>query len=250
MQNFQVLKSNNSIIFCTFALFLNMNRMKNRKIVFAFAILMTNALFAQKTHFQMSSLRPDTDSAFSCRVTAKYDNGRFVQYTGCTIFPYTSTKNAKVRLSFDADEVPRFLEFLERVRDKYAEWSNTATTNHVRGFSKKMPIEMKSKGGIWSLYYVDGKPPRSTFDMNRQWEFLIPFFKVDNQGKCFVEWSTGNLEYHVKGGIHGLGNIVEVERCNGGQFVFASVQEIQSLIDCFVQQEVSDSRHDVSDLFH
>ena len=227
-----------------------MNRMKNRKIVFAFAILMTNALFAQKTHFQMSSLRPDADSAFSCRVTAKYDNGRFVQYTGCTIFPYTSTKNAKVRLSFDADEVPRFLEFLERVRDKYAEWSNTATTNHVRGFSKKMPIEMKSKGGIWSLYYVDGKPPRSTFDMNRQWEFLIPFFKVDNQGKCFVEWSTGNLEYHVKGGIHGLGNIVEVERCNGGQFVFASVQELQSLIDCFAQQEVSDSRHDVSDLFH
>ena len=229
---------------------LNMNRMKNRKIVFAFAIFMTNALFAQKTHFQMSSLRPDTDSAFSCRVTAKYDNGRFVQYTGCTVFPYTSTKNAKVRLSFDADEVPRFLEFLERVRDKYAEWSNTAATNHVRGFSKKMPIEMKSKGGIWSLYYVDGKPPRSTFDMNRQWEFLIPFFKVDNQGRCFVEWSTGNLEYHVKGGIHGLGNIVEVERCNGGQFVFASVQELQSLIDCFAQQEVSDSRHDVSDLFH
>ena len=59
--------------------------MKNRKIVFAFAILMTNALFAQKTHFQMSSLRPDADSAFTCRVTAKYDNGRFVQYTGCTI---------------------------------------------------------------------------------------------------------------------------------------------------------------------
>ena len=58
------------------------------------------------------------------------------------------------------------------------------------------------------------------------------------------------LTVHVKGGIHGLGNIVEVERCNGGQFVFASVQEIQSLIDCFVQQEVSDSRHDVSDLFH
>ena len=55
--------------------------MKNRKIVFAFAILMTNALFAQKTHFQMSSLRPDADSAFTCRVTAKYDNGRFVQYT-------------------------------------------------------------------------------------------------------------------------------------------------------------------------
>lgn len=84
---------------------------------------------------------------------------------------FTSTKNAKVRLSFDADEVPKFLEFLERVRDKYAEWSNTAVTNQVRGFSKKMPIEMKSKGGIWSLFYVDGKPPRSTFDMNRQWEF-------------------------------------------------------------------------------
>lgn len=223
--------------------------MKNRKIVFAFAILMTNALFAQKTHFQMSSLRPDADSAFTCRVTAKYDNGRFVQYTGCTIFPFTSTKNAKVRLSFDADEVPKFLEFLERVRDKYAEWSNTAATNHVRGFSKKMPIEMKSKGGIWSLFYVDGKPPRSTFDMNRQWEFLIPFFKVDKQGKCFVEWSTGNLEYHVKGGIHGLGNIVEVERCNGGQFVFASVQEIQSLIDCFNRQGGPINKQDVSNLF-
>ena len=170
--------------------------MKNRKIVFAFAILMTNALFAQKTHFQMSSLRPDADSAFSCRVTAKYDNGRFVQYTGCTIFPYTSTKNAKVRLSFDADEVPRFLEFLERVRDKYAEWSNTATTNHVRGFSKKMPIEMKSKGGIWSLYYVDGKPPRSTFDMNRQWEFLIPLTTKGDASWSGVQaiWNTMSKE--------------------------------------------------------
>lgn len=108
---------------------------------------------------------------------------------------------------------------------------------------------MKSKGGIWSLFYVDGKPPRSTFDMNRQWEFLIPFFKVDKQGKCFVEWSTGNLEYHVKGGIHGLGNIVEVERCNGGQFVFASVQEIQSLIDCFNIQGGPINKQDVSNLF-
>jgi hypothetical protein len=72
---------------------------------------------------------------------------------------------------------------------------------------------------------------------------------VDKQGKCFVEWSTGNLEYHVKGGIHGLGNIVEVERCNGGQFVFASVQEIQSLIDCFAIQGIQSPQQEVSSLF-
>lgn len=74
--------------------------MKNRKIVFAFAILMTNALFAQKTHFQMSSLRPDADSAFTCRVTAKYDNGRFVQYTGCTIFPLHQHKECQGQAFF------------------------------------------------------------------------------------------------------------------------------------------------------
>ncbi len=195
--------------------------------------IVTSTVFAQKTHFQMSSLRPDADSAFVCRVTGKFENGQFIRYTGCTMFPYTKTRNAKVRVSVDADEVPRFLDFLEKVRDKYDEWSKTAADHKIRGFSKRMPVELKSRGGIWSIYYVDGKPPRSSFDMNRQWEYLIPFFKVDSQGHCFVEWCTGKLEYSVKSGNYGLGNFVEVERCDGGQFLFSSVHEIQSLIDCF-----------------
>ena len=223
--------------------------MKNRKIVFAFAILMTNALFAQKTHFQMSSLRPDADSAFTCRVTAKYDNGRFVQYTGCTVFPYTSTKNAKVRLSFDADEVPRFLEFLKKVRDKYAEWDSIAKANHVTGYSKKMPVELKSKGGIWCIFYVGNRPPRSTFDMNKQWEFLIPYFSVDVNGKSRVTWSTSKLEYTVKGGSMAIGTSVEVERCSGGEFAFSSVSEIQSLIDCFDVERLRERDRSIGNLF-
>ena len=195
--------------------------------------IVTSTVFAQKTHFQMSSLRPDADSAFVCRVTGKFDNRQFIRYTGCTMFPYTKTRNAKVRVSVDADEVPRFLDFLEKVRDKYDEWAKTAADHKIRGFSKRMPVEMKSKGGIWSIYYVDGKPPRSSFDMNKQWEYLVPFFKVDSQGRCFVEWSTGKLEYSVKSGNYGLGNFVEVERCDGGLFLFSSTHEIQSLIDCF-----------------
>ena len=69
--------------------------------------------------------------------------------------------------------------------------------------------------------------------MNKQWEFLIPFFSVDANGKSRVQWSTSKLEYTVKGGSLALGTSVEVERCSGGEFVFTSVKEIQSLIDCF-----------------
>ena len=69
--------------------------------------------------------------------------------------------------------------------------------------------------------------------MNKKWEYLIPFFSVDQNGNSKVEWSTSKLEYSARGGRFGLGNTVEIERCGGGEFVFSSVWEIQSLIDCF-----------------
>ena len=155
--------------------------MKMKKILIALTILWSSSVSARQNGFYMSALSSRADSTFSCSVSAKFENGRFVRYTGCTIFPYTKTPNAKVRLSFDADETPRFLEFLKKVRDKYAEWDSIAKANHVTGYSKKMPVELKSKGGIWSIFYVGNRPPRSTFDMNKQWEFLIP------QEPCHLE---------------------------------------------------------------
>ena len=204
-----------------------------KKILIALTILWSSSVSARQNGFYMSALCSKADSTFSCSVSAKFDNGRFVRYTGCTIFPYTKTPNAKIRLSFDADETPRFLDFLKKVRDKYAEWDSIAKANHVTGYSKKMPVELRSKGGIWSIFYVGDRPPRSTFDMNKQWEFLIPYFSVDANGKSRVAWSTSKLEYTVKGGNMAIGTSVEVERCSGGEFVFTSVKEIQSLIDCF-----------------
>ena len=112
-----------------------------------------------------------------------------------------------------------------------------------------MPVELKSKGGIWSIFYVGNRPPRSTFDMNKQWEFLIPYFSVDANGKSRVQWSTSNLEYTVKGGSLALGTSVEVERCSGGEFVFTSVKEIQSLIDCFDIERLKKPDKSIGDLF-
>ena len=159
------------------------------------------------------------------------------------------TPNAKVRLSFDADETPRFLEFLKKVRDKYAEWDSIAKANHVTGYSKKMPVELKSKGGIWCIFYVGNRPPRSTFDMNKQWEFLIPYFSVDANSKSRVTWSTSKLEYTVKGGSMAIGTSVEVERCSGGEFAFSSVSEIQSLIDCFDVERLREHDKSIGNLF-
>jgi len=193
---------------------------------------------AQNRHFRMSLLKPDKDSAFVCDVMVKYENGVFEKYTGCTIFPYTRTKAAKVRVSID----------LEAVKTKFGEWDSIAKANRVRAFQKRMPVELKSKGGIWSLYYVEGKPPRSSFDMDRQWVVLIPFFSVDKDGISCVEWNTGKLEYYSRGGLHSLGNDVEVERCEGGTFKFKSPEEIQSLIDCF-SVSTGNSPKSTSDLF-
>jgi len=100
---------------------------------------------------------------------------------------------------------------------------------------------MKSQGGIWTIYYVDNKPPRSSFDMNKKWEYLIPFFFVDKNGNSRVEWSTSKLEYSTKGGHFGLGNTVEIERCGGGEFTFVSAKEIQTLIDCFDTRLLEDN---------
>ena len=211
-------------------------------------VMAASTATAQNRHFRMSLLKPDKDSAFVCDVTAKYENGVFVKYTGCTIFPYTRKKEAKVRVSIDGDEIPRFLQFLEAVKTKFSEWDSIAKANRVRAFQKRMPVELKSKGGIWTLYYVEGKPPRSSFDMDRQWVVLIPFFSVDKDGISFVEWNTGKLEYYSRGGLHGLGNDVEVERCEGGTFKFKSPEEIQSLIDCF-SVSIGNSKKNTSDLF-
>ena len=233
----------------TFALVLIQDSMKTKKFLIALAILWASSVSARQTGFYMSALSQRADSAFSCNVTAKFENGRFIQYTGCTIFPYTKTSNAKIRLSFDAEETPRFLDFLKKVRDKYAEWDSIAKANHVTCYSKRMPVELKSIGGIWSIFYVGNRPPRSTFDMNRQWEFLIPFFSVDANGKSRVQWSTSKLEYTVKGGSLALGTSVEVERCSGGEFVFTSVKEIQSLIDCFDVERLKEQTRSIDNLF-
>ena len=223
--------------------------MKMKKILIALTILWSSSVSARQNGFYMSALSSRADSTFSCSVSAKFENGRFVRYTGCTIFPYTKTPNAKVRLSFDADETPRFLEFLKKVRDKYAEWDSIAKANHVTGYSKKMPVELKSKGGIWCICYVGNRPPRSTFDMNKQWEFLIPYFSVDVSGKSRVTWSTSKLEYTVKGGSMAIGTSVEVERCSGGEFAFSSVSEIQSLIDCFDVERLRERDKSIGNLF-
>ena len=223
--------------------------MKMKKILIALTILWSSSISARQNGFYMSALCSKADSTFSCSVSAKFDNGRFVRYTGCTIFPYTKTPNAKIRLSFDADETPRFLDFLKKVRDKYAEWDSIAKANHVTGYSKKMPVELRSKGGIWSIFYVGNRPPRSTFDMNKQWEFLIPYFSVDANGRSRVAWSTSKLEYTVKGGNMAIGTSVEVERCSGGEFVFTSVKEIQSLIDCFDVGRLKEQSKSIDSLF-
>ena len=223
--------------------------MKMKKILIALTILWSSSVSARQNGFYMSALCSKADSTFSCSVSAKFDNGRFVRYTGCTIFPYTKTPNAKIRLSFDADETPRFLDFLKKVRDKYAEWDSIAKANHVTGYSKKMPVELRSKGGIWSIFYVGDRPPRSTFYMNKQWEFLIPYFSVDANGKSRVAWSTSKLEYTVKGGNMAIGTSVEVERCSGGEFVFTSVKEIQSLIDCFDVGRLKEQSKSIDSLF-
>ena len=223
--------------------------MKMKKILIALTILWSSSVSARQNGFYMSALCSKADSTFSCSVSAKFDNGRFVRYTGCTIFPYTKTPNAKIRLSFDADETPRFLDFLKKVRNKYAEWDSIAKANHVTGYSKKMPVELRSKGGIWSIFYVGDRPPRSTFDMNKQWEFLIPYFSVDANGKSRVAWSTSKLEYTVKGGNMAIGTSVEVERCSGGEFVFTSVKEIQSLIDCFDVGRLKEQSKSIDSLF-
>ena len=226
-----------------------LNSMKMKKILIVLTILWSSSVSARQNGFYMSALCSKADSTFSCSVSAKFDNGRFVRYTGCTIFPYTKTPNAKIRLSFDADETPRFLDFLKKVRDKYAEWDSIAKANHVTGYSKRMPVELKSKGGIWSIFYVGDRPPRSTFDMNKQWEFLIPYFSVDANGKSRVAWSTSKLEYTVKGGNMAIGTSVEVERCSGGEFVFTSVKEIQSLIDCFDVGRLKEQSKSIDSLF-
>ena len=226
-----------------------LNSMKMKKILIALTILWSSSVSARQNGFYMSALCSKADSTFSCSVSAKFDNGRFVRYTGCTIFPYTKTPNAKIRLSFDADETPRFLDFLKKVRDKYAEWDSIAKANHVTGYSKRMPVELRSKGGIWSIFYVGDRPPRSTFDMNKQWEFLIPYFSVDANGKSRVAWSTSKLEYTVKGGNMAIGTSVEVERCSGGEFVFTSVKEIQSLIDCFDVGRLKEQSKSIDSLF-
>ena len=173
-------------------------------------VMAASTATAQNRHFRMSLLKPDKDSAFVCDVTAKYENGVFEKYTGCTIFPYTRTKAAKVRVSIDGDEIPRFLQFLEAVKTKFGEWDSIAKANRVRAFQKRMPVELKSKGGIWSLYYVEGKPPRSSFDMDRQWVVLIPFFSVDKDGISFVEWNTGKP---LSNGIPANSNIIAEVDC-------------------------------------
>lgn len=85
--------------------------MKLKKFLITLAILWSSSVSARQTGFYMSALSQRADSAFSCNVTAKFENGRFVQYTGCTIFPYTKTSNAKIRLSFDGKDNKDFLAY-------------------------------------------------------------------------------------------------------------------------------------------
>ena len=205
-----------------------------KKILTLAMILASVNASGRQAHFMMSAFGQGVNANYTCNVTAKFENGKFMHYTGCTIFPHTKTPNAKVRVSIDAEEIPRFVDFLTK----------------VTSFTKRMPVELKSQGGIWSIYYVDNKPPRSTFDMNKKWEYLIPFFSVDQNGNSRVEWSTSKLEYSARGGQFGLGNTVEIERCGGGEFAFTSVKEIQSLIDCFdVGLLADDCRENKSMLF-
>jgi hypothetical protein len=75
-----------------------------------------------------------------------------------------------------------------------------------------------------------------------------PTYVQRTDGISFVEWNTGKLEYYSRGGLHGLGNDVEVERCEGGTFKFKSPEEIQSLIDCF-SVSTGNSQKNTSDLF-
>ena len=198
------------------------------------SVLMTACVMAHgKGKFEMCLPMTNETKSFYCDVSTMQQSDGSIGYTGCSIFLYTPTKDAKVRVTIDSKEVPRFIEFLYAVKDKYHEWDSIAKANDVKGFMKKMPIEMKSKGGIWCLYFVEGRPARSTFDMNKSWQLFIPFFSVDKMGRSYVEWNTSDLEYSVRGGLHGLGNIVEIERCKGGVFRFSSAEQIQSLIDCF-----------------
>jgi len=208
-------------------------------------LLMTTCMIAnEKGKFEMCLPKTNETKSFYCDVSTMQQPDSSIRYTKCSIFLYTPTENAKVRVTIDSNEVPRFIEFLYAVKDKYQQWDSIAKTNNVKAFMKKMPIEMKSKDGIWCIYFVEGKPARSTFDMDKEWQFFIPFFSVDREGRCFVEWNTSDLEYSVRGGLHGLGNVVEIERCEGGVFRFSSVEQIQSLIDCFGKCTEVDNRKD------
>jgi hypothetical protein len=40
-----------------------------------------------------------------------------------------------------------------------------------------------------------------------------------------------------------------VERCSGGEFVFTSVKEIQSLIDCFDVDRLKEQTRSIDNLF-
>jgi hypothetical protein len=251
IETFFIENNDISEISSTFAYQKNMNMKTIRKKILTLAMILASVnASGRQAHFMMSAFGQGVNANYTCNVTAKFENGKFMHYTGCTIFPHTKTPNAKVRVSIDAEEIPRFVDFLTKVRDKYAEWDSIAHAGKVTSFTKRMPVELKSQGGIWSIYYVDNKPPRSTFDMNKKWEYLIPFFSVDQNGNSRVEWSTSKLEYSARGGQFGLGNTVEIERCGGGEFAFTSVKEIQSLIDCFdVGLLADDCRENKSMLF-
>ena len=78
-----------------------------KKILTLAMILASVNASGRQAHFMMSAFGQGADANYTCNVTAKFDNGKFIHYTGCTIFPHTKTPNAKVRVSIDAEEIPQ-----------------------------------------------------------------------------------------------------------------------------------------------
>ena len=93
----------------------NMNMKTIRKKILTLAMILASVnAFGRQAHSLMSAFGQGADANYTCNVTAKFDNGKFIHYTGCTIFPHTKTPNAKVRVSIDAEETKHRREEMAR----------------------------------------------------------------------------------------------------------------------------------------
>lgn len=142
-------------------------------------------------------------------------------------FEVKGEQSSDVSINIDNKDLNKFKKSLINIRDKYQEWSNTATENNVTSMNKLMDIKMPLVSTMWHT------PSKIYFSVRND---LNPVFSVQENGNHVViiaKKVASSMNRYISETFY---------------WVFSSTSEIDELLSLLDENKLKETAKGVSEL--